>query len=216
MGVSRPSGLLAVLLLLLAAGCTTKMELSVSEDVISQSAAPPGVRPGAPETAPPPAGPPWSGGAVHNEQDLDYVRDMGRLHPQAIRMAYLAQLESVSPAVLALATKIRDHRFEEMTHVTYLAAVWHAGHFGRRSGMVPGELTERQLRELEALEGRAFERRWVAHLDANRSAVVALSRVEIERGRNASARAFARRFNTTLSKLEGAGLKVLAASRRRR
>lgn len=199
--MSRATALLAALVLAACAGCTTRSELRVTDE-----ATPPTTRPSAP---------PLLSSADHNDPDLDYVREIGRLHPQAVRMAYAAEQKDVSPALLALAAEIRRHRFDEMTHVVDLAALWGAGYFGSREGRIPGELTNRQLRELEALDGRAFERRWVALMEENRRAAAALSVAEMQEGRNTAARQLAQRFVSTFSPAERTALALLRVSRGR-
>lgn len=201
-GMSRPAALLVVLLLL--AGCTTETRLEVDEAPAlggaSGTTPDEGVGAGAVE-----------GADEHNDHDEAFVRGGWRLHRQAIQMAWLAENKRVSPAVRVVARKVRETRFEESKGYVDLSAVWMLGILSWRRDVLPGELTKRQMSTLERLDGRAFDRRWVASMTANRKGAEALCRAEVEHGRSISAQELARRFLLVTSPEEALWMQGLAA-----
>lgn len=160
-----------VVLLLLGTGCTTKTE----------------IRPADPADFPASRAP-----APHNDTDVAYAHELTAMHEQAVDMARSARVKEVSASVGDLAARVERTRVSQLVGLDALRGTWdverHASDFHGN----PGELTERQLSELDALEGAEFEALWLARMVANYRGSVAMSRAELDLGLSLEGREYAR------------------------
>lgn len=177
--------LVVVLLLLLAAGCTTKAELSATEP--SDATAEPSVS------------------LDHNPTDSTYVHELSAMHWQAVDLVTMVGTKDVSVEVADLAVSIGRSRTSELEELERMLRAWNEqppqGDFHGN----PGELTMRQMSELYELDGAAFEELWLERMVGNHRGAVAMSRAEVDHGLNLEARELARRLVRT----QGAQLEAL-------
>ena len=144
---------------------------------------------GAPSTAP------ESGD--HVDADVMFSVMMVPHHLQALEMADLVPSRSTDPEVLALATQIKAAQQPEIAEMTSWLAAWgaspeigheedHEGHEGS-----DGMLTADQLRELGALTGPAFDRRWLELMTQHHEGAVEMAEEVVGSGRHAPTRRLA-------------------------
>jgi uncharacterized protein (DUF305 family) len=180
--VHRPATVLVVIILGLAAACTTRSE------VVARDTTPVG---GASRTAE------QKVGVEHNETDVAYAHEVSAMHRQAVEMVTMLGNREVSPQVRELAAEIARDRSEELVALGKLLRAWRVPPHGADFHGNPGELTMREMADLYALEGPEFEQQWVARMVANHRGAVAMSRAEVDRGLNVAARELARRLAET-------------------
>jgi uncharacterized protein (DUF305 family) len=147
-------------------------------------------------TAPAPA-------ADHDRADVMFSMMMVPHHLQAIEMSDLAPTRSTDPELLALARQIKAAQQPEVDTMTAWLASWGAepmmGHeqgappWGDMAGMggMGGMMTADQLRELGALEGEAFDRRWLEMMVEHHEGAVDMAEAVIAAGSHAPTRALA-------------------------
>lgn len=170
MGVSRPAALLAVLLVLLLPGCTTKAGLRVAKpsDLPSSQAPSP-----------------------HSETDATYANELGDLHEQAVTMANMASSRPVPAAVRDLAGRVSRTRLPAMVALDALRRSWGVERRRSEGGGTSAEVTDRQMSRLGTLEGSEFEDLWLRWMTANYRSAIALSRSEVDQGRSLQGRKYA-------------------------
>ncbi len=167
----RPLALVAVLLLALGTGCTTKTEVRAGE------------MPAGPRSGPP---------LPHNATDEAYSHELFNMHQQAVDMADMVGGKEVSGTVRELAAEVGRSRIQQMQALAYLAQSWgikpHTGDFHGN----PGELTRVDLQDLSELDGPAFEDQWLARMTDNYRGSAAMSRAELDGGLSVEGRQYAR------------------------
>jgi uncharacterized protein (DUF305 family) len=100
-------------------------------------------------------------GAPYTVADVEFMQGMIAHHAQAIHMSRMAEKHGANPRVLRLALKIDQSQIAEIR----LMQEW-LRHYGQvapdtsswRAMVMPGMLTEAQLKELDASTGVAFDR----------------------------------------------------------
>jgi uncharacterized protein (DUF305 family) len=168
--VSRLTAPLVVVLLLLGAGCTTKTEIRPADPADFPTA-----------TAPSP----------HNETDAAYARALGVLHEQAVDLAGLARGRETSAAVGDLAAQVQRTRLSWMVSLDALRGSWGVEPPASDYLGNPGEVSRRQLAQLNRLDGPELEARWLARMIANYRSSIALSRTELDLGVSEAGRQYA-------------------------
>jgi uncharacterized protein (DUF305 family) len=116
----------------------------------------------------------------YTDADVRFVSDMIGHHAQALVMSDLAATRSASPAVRALAARIRGGQEDEIA----LMQQWlrergravpdpHAGHAHHHHVAMPGMLTAEQMTELERASGATFDRLFLTYMiEHHRGAIV--------------------------------------------
>ena len=136
----------------------------------------------------------------HDQADVMFSMMMVPHHLQAIEMADLVPTRSSDPELLALARQIKAAQQPEVDTMTTWLASWGAepmmGHEGSApgggmGGGMGGMMTADQLRELGALEGTAFDRRWLEMMVEHHEGAVEMAEDVITAGRHAPSRALA-------------------------
>lgn len=107
-----------------------------------------------------------SSASEHNEADVMFSTMMIPHHEQAVEMAGLVPERTENAAVRDLAERIRAGQQPEIDRMSGWLREWgepaaadlggHGGHTG-----MSGMMSEDDVRDLEALEGPAFDRRWL-------------------------------------------------------
>ncbi|MBV6519913.1 MAG: hypothetical protein MNPFHGCM_00016 [Gemmatimonadaceae bacterium] len=100
-------------------------------------------------------------GAIYTVADVEFMQGMIAHHAQAIHMSRMAEAHGASPRLLRLATKIDQSQVAEIR----IMQQWlrHNEQFAPdtsswRTMMMPGMLSEEQLRSLDAANGVKFDR----------------------------------------------------------
>ena len=133
----------------------------------------------------------------HDQADVMFSMMMVPHHLQAIEMADLAPTRSADPELLALARQIKAAQQPEVDTMTTWLASWGAepmmGHepSAPHGGGMNGMATADELRELGALEGEAFDRRWLELMVEHHEGAVDMAEDVIAAGRHAPTRALA-------------------------
>jgi uncharacterized protein (DUF305 family) len=98
----------------------------------------------------------------YTEADVRFMTDMIGHHAQALAMAALAPRNGASPEVLRLAERITAGQQDEIASMErWLRARGKPlpdAHHGMHGHLMPGMLTEAQMRELEQARGPEFDR----------------------------------------------------------
>jgi uncharacterized protein (DUF305 family) len=100
-------------------------------------------------------------GAIYTEADVRFMQGMIAHHAQAIYMSQLAASRKASPRLLKFATKIdQSQRTEIIQMQDWLRAnrQWVPDTSSYRGMMMPGMLTDAQLKQLDAARGTDFDR----------------------------------------------------------
>jgi uncharacterized protein (DUF305 family) len=132
----------------------------------------------------------------HDRADVMFSMMMVPHHLQAIEMSDLVPTRSSDPELLALARQIKAAQQPEVETMTAWLASWGAepmmGHEGSGPpGGMGGMMTADQLRELGALEGEAFDRRWLEMMVEHHEGAVDMAEDVIAAGRHAPTRELA-------------------------
>lgn len=133
----------------------------------------------------------------HTDADEMFSVMMVPHHLQALEMADLVPSRSTDPDVLALAQQIRAAQQGEIEQMTSWLGAWgaspelgheedHDGHEGS-DGMVTAD----QLRELGALTGPAFDRRWLELMIRHHEGAVEMAEEVVGSGSHAPTRRLA-------------------------
>ncbi|MGW8486235.1 DUF305 domain-containing protein [Streptomyces sp. NPDC055886] len=173
-------GLLGMLVLIGAAGC------SPAADSVPRTAE---VRTSAPPSATGSAAPALAGTAA---TDVGWVQLMAPMSQQAVKLLTLAVERAAEPRLRAFAVRLRsDHEAELdrlrplLTRMGLPLTDVHAGHD------MPGMVTERDLGAARAAEGPAFDRLVVVQIRDHLRQSAHVSRSEITAGGRADARELA-------------------------
>lgn len=188
----RPLVIAPLLGALLLTGC--------GEDSGSHSAAP------AP-SASSPAGPVAPPSAVHNDVDVDFVRDMIPHHEGAVTMADLVPSRAASAEVKALAGRIKAAQDPEIVAMRGLLTAW-----GRTLEPAQGEGDDHghesegeeghgadgaghdgaaDVAALTPLTGEAFDREWLRRMIAHHEGAIPMSERVVAQGQSPQAQAIA-------------------------
>ena len=132
----------------------------------------------------------------HDQADVMFSMMMVPHHLQAIEMSDLVPSRSTDPELIALARQIKAAQQPEVDTMTTWLASWGAEPMmGHEESAAPagmgGMMTADQLRELGALEGEAFDRRWLEMMVEHHEGAVEMAEDVIAAGRHAPTRALA-------------------------
>ena len=118
-------------------------------------------------------------------------------HLQALEMADLVPSRSTDPEVLALARQVRAAQQPEIEEMTSWLGAWGAspemGHEEDHDGHDGGDatMTADEMRELGALTGPAFDRRWLELMVRHHEGAVEMAEEVIDAGSHAPTRRLA-------------------------
>jgi uncharacterized protein (DUF305 family) len=107
--------------------------------------------------------------------DAGFARDMSTHHLQGVEMANLALTRATDPQVLSLAFDISATQTNQVGRMQGWLSLWglplsggeqmawmgDAGHQHTANGLMPGMATEQELSDLQALQGPAFDIRFL-------------------------------------------------------
>jgi uncharacterized protein (DUF305 family) len=168
----------AVVLLLLTAGCSDDAGEAPSPAAVSTAA----------------------NGDVFNAADGDFASDLVQHHALALVLVDMSRTAEVSPELTATAAGILDAQSVEIQTATAWLSAWdlpvpetlrdhanaHAAERGEEVEIpgadLPGMPGHDDLAELEQLEGRAFERRWLQLMIAHHEGAIEMAEEEVDDG----------------------------------
>lgn len=168
------------------------------------------------QPAPPPAST-QAPAAEHNEADIRFAQQMIPHHAQAVRMAELAPTRASSADVKRLAAAIQAAQQPEIDQMTAMLSRWGAPtaasgtampgmdhdmgsmahNMGHGSGAMPGMMSDADMGQLGQAKGADFDKRFLTMMIAHHEGAVAMSAVELRDGRDAEAKALARKITDT-------------------
>lgn len=170
-------GLLGLLVLTGAAGCSSAADSAPRTAEVRESAPPPAAGSATPSAT---------------ATDVGWVQLMTPMNQQAVKLLTLAADRAAEPRVRTFAVRLRTKQMAELNRLRPLLARMglpqtdvHAGHD------MPGMVTERDLEAARAAEGAAFDRLVVARIRDHLRQSAQVSRSEITAGGRADARELA-------------------------
>ncbi len=138
---------------------------------------------------------PASNGAF-NSADVQFARGMIPHHAQAVEMADLATSRGASPAVLELASRIRNAQQPEIDQMSAWLRAWKQDvpsttgmDMGAHSSM--GMMSESEMSGLEAASGAEFDTMFLKMMTAHHEGAVTMARAELKNGKYSQAKALA-------------------------
>ncbi|WP_411109127.1 DUF305 domain-containing protein [Streptomyces sp. c-19] len=127
-----------------------------------------------------------------NDADVMFAQMMIPHHEQALEMAELADGRAEDAEVKKLVAAIEQAQDPEIQKMKAWLKGWgkpeSAGHGGH--GMA-GMMSEQDMKDLAAVKGKAFDRRFAELMIAHHEGAVEMAEVERKNGRNATAKALA-------------------------
>jgi uncharacterized protein (DUF305 family) len=173
----------------------------------AQSAAPTGTGPAA-------SAAPVAPSVEHNAADVTFAQQMIPHHAQAVRMAELAPPRASSSQVRQLAAAIQAAQQPEIDQLTAMLTSWGApvpptaaadapgmsgmsgmDHgSGMGQGATPGMMSDAEMAQLSQASGAAFDRQFLTMMIGHHQGAVQMSSVELTDGRDAEAKALARKI----------------------
>ncbi|MGI5204880.1 DUF305 domain-containing protein [Spirillospora sp. CA-108201] len=127
----------------------------------------------------------------HNGQDVMFAQMMIPHHRQAVEMAGLAATRASSADVKALAAAIRKAQEPEIQQLGAWLKSWGApvpspgttGMGGMHHGGTDGMMSEKDMEELEAAKGEAFDKAFLRMMIEHHEGAVAMAKAEQSTGR---------------------------------
>ncbi|MGW5260302.1 DUF305 domain-containing protein [Microbispora sp. NPDC004025] len=182
-----PSALLAAALLSGTGGYGTAAFAGTPAPPAALAAAPAATLAAAPAATTPAAG--------HNEQDVMFARMMIPHHRQAVEMSKLAGSRAADARVRRLAERIEAAQAAEIRTMSGWLTAW-----GERAPdesaapahhAMPGMMSPEDMRRLEGLSGRAFDRAFLTMMIRHHEGAVSMARDELRGGAYEPARRMA-------------------------
>lgn len=130
---------------------------------------------------------------AHNGQDVMFARMMIPHHRQAVEMAGLAAARASTARVKTLAADIEKAQEPEIQQLSAWLKSWGAPvpppgttgmggmHHGGTDGM-DGMMSEKDMKELEAAKGKAFDRAFLEMMIEHHEGAVAMAKAELSSG----------------------------------
>lgn len=144
--------------------------------------------------------------AAHNDADVAFVQGMIPHHMQAIDMSELTAGRAAAPQVTDLAAAIAQAQGPEIQQMQGFLQTWNLpavptgsagiGDMGNTSGM-PGMMSGRQMQQLGAASGAAFDRMFLEMMIDHHTGAVEMGQTELRDGENPDARALAQKIIDT-------------------
>ncbi|MER5968096.1 DUF305 domain-containing protein [Streptomyces sp. NPDC002057] len=132
-----------------------------------------------------------------NDADVMFAQMMIPHHEQALEMAELAEGRAEDPEVKKLVAAIERAQDPEIQKMKAWLKGWgrpvSAGHGsgGEGSHGMAGMMSDQDMKDLAAVKGRAFDRRFAELMIAHHDGAVEMAKDERRNGRNATAKALA-------------------------
>jgi uncharacterized protein (DUF305 family) len=138
----------------------------------------------------------------HNEADIAFAQRMVPHHAQAVEMAELVPGRTDTPAVLAIAERVKAAQAPEIALMTEWLAAWGApadehgdqsAHGDHGAGM-PGMMADADMAALRAATGEDFDQRWLAMMIVHHQGAIEMAEEQLAEGRNPDAQRLARQI----------------------
>ncbi|MFE5941241.1 DUF305 domain-containing protein [Streptomyces sp. NPDC056480] len=130
-----------------------------------------------------------------NDADVMFAQMMIPHHEQALEMAKLAEGRAADPEVKRLVTAIERAQDPEIQKMKAWLKGWgrpeSAGHGGGGGHGMAGMLSEQDMKDLAAVKGKAFDRRFAELMIAHHNGAVDMAEDERKNGENPTAKALA-------------------------
>ncbi|WP_328941120.1 DUF305 domain-containing protein [Streptomyces sp. NBC_00250] len=132
-----------------------------------------------------------------NDADVMFAQMMIPHHEQALEMAGLAEGRAEDPEVKKLVTAIEQAQDPEIRKMKAWLKGWgkpeSAGHGSGGAGGhgMAGMMSEQDMKDLAAVKGKAFDRKFAELMIAHHDGAVDMAEDEQKNGRNATAKALA-------------------------
>ncbi|MGI5156596.1 DUF305 domain-containing protein [Microbispora sp. CA-102843] len=124
--------------------------------------------------------------ADHNDQDVMFARMMIPHHRQAVEMGRLAENRAADPRVARLARRIEAAQAPEIQTMSGWLTAWGERVPGESPApahhAMPGMMSAEDMRRLEGLSGRAFDRAFLTMMIRHHEGAVAMARDELRAG----------------------------------
>ncbi|XVQ82910.1 DUF305 domain-containing protein [Microbispora siamensis] len=124
--------------------------------------------------------------ADHNDQDVMFARMMIPHHRQAVEMGRLAEGRAADPRVARLARRIEAAQAPEIRTMSDWLTAWGEPVLGESPApahhAMPGMMSPEDMRRLEGLSGRAFDRAFLTMMIRHHEGAVAMARDELRTG----------------------------------
>ncbi|MFE6057625.1 DUF305 domain-containing protein [Streptomyces sp. NPDC056431] len=130
-----------------------------------------------------------------NDADVMFAQMMIPHHEQALEMAKLAEGRAEDPEVRKLVTAIEQAQDPEIQKMRAWLKGWgkpeSAGHGGGGGHGMAGMMSEQDMKDLSAVKGKAFDRKFAELMIAHHDGAVAMAKDEQKNGANPTAKALA-------------------------
>lgn len=144
-------------------------------------------------------------GKGFNQADVKFVRQMIPHHRQAVSMAKLVQGHNASPKVKQLAEGIEAAQGPEIKTMSGWLRDWgyrtpepsmsgdgsEMGHDMGGMESMRGMMSKRQMEDLSAIEGKAFDRMFLSMMIQHHAGAIDMAKTEQQKGKNPNAIALA-------------------------
>lgn len=145
-----------------------------------------------------------SGSGDFNDADVTFAQSMIPHHEQAVQMAKMAKLHASSAEVKNLADKIESAQGPEIKTMTGWLKDWGKDEpSGSMSGMdngsgssmdMPGMMSDGDMAALGNASGAAFDKMFLTMMIQHHTGAVEMAKTEQSKGKNADAKALAKRI----------------------
>lgn len=150
--------------------------------------------------------------AAHNQADVMFNQMMIPHHEQAIEMAELVPSRTDNPAILALATQIKNAQQPEIDQMTARLTSWgiavdddaddhmggmHHGSMTGSSSTMDGMMGDAQMDALENARGQAFDTLWLQGMITHHQGAITMADQELAGGVNPESRTLATQIKTS-------------------
>ena len=135
-----------------------------------------------------------SAGAAFNNADVQFAQMMIVHHQQALEMATLADTRASDAEVKKIATDIKNAQDPEIKTMTAWLTAWGqptSAPGGHNMPGMPGEMSEADMKKLEAATGTEFDREFARMMIAHHNGAIEMARQEQSQGTNPDAKALA-------------------------
>ncbi|WP_106180663.1 DUF305 domain-containing protein [Prauserella shujinwangii] len=141
-----------------------------------------------------------TGGAGHNDADVEFAQRMIPHHEQAIEMAELVGARTGNARIRDLAADIERAQGPEIERLTTWLSEWgastgggqggHGEHDADHAGM-PGMMSSGDLSGLSAASGPEFDRMWLRMMVRHHEGAIEMAREQLDHGEHEGARQLA-------------------------